>query len=90
MSNQERLGNMENKYDDRSFSSSPVIVTPVVANPGPLGLFAVAVTVFILALHNLGAGLSPTGPNNVVVGVSFFYGGIIQVPNWGGFFLHEY
>lgn len=83
-----RSRDMENKYDDRSVASSPVMAGPALANPGPLGLFSVAVTVFILSLHNMGAGSSPTGPSNVVIGVAFFYGGLIQVPKSPA--LHEY
>ncbi|KAI7876382.1 hypothetical protein K492DRAFT_210368 [Lichtheimia hyalospora FSU 10163] len=53
--------------------------TDVIANPGPLGLCGLALTCFVLSLHNAGAGVSSTGPNNVVTGLALFYGGMIQV-----------
>ena len=58
----------------------PIIATSdVIANPGPLGLCGLALTCFVLSLHNAGAGVSSTGPNNVVTGLALFYGGMIQV-----------
>lgn len=51
----------------------------VIANPGPLGLSAFALTTFVLSLHNAGAGLPADGPSEVVVGLAIFYGGLTQV-----------
>lgn len=59
--------------------TTPVYAAPTVANPGPLGLSSFALTTFVLSLHNAGAGLPADGPNNVVVGLALFYGGIVQV-----------
>jgi len=50
---------------------------PAVANPGPLGLCAFALTTFVLSCIN--AGLFPTVGPNIVVGLALFYGGIAQV-----------
>lgn len=47
------------------------------ANPGPLGLSAFALTTFVLSLCNCGAR-GVTIPN-IVVGLAFFYGGAIQL-----------
>lgn len=58
---------------------APIYAAPTIANPGPLGLSAFALTTFVLSLHNAGAGVPADGPSNVVVGLAFFYGGIIQV-----------
>ncbi|KAG2228508.1 hypothetical protein INT48_002647, partial [Thamnidium elegans] len=52
---------------------------PTIANPGPLGLSSFALTTFVLSLHNAGAGVAADGPSNVVVGLAFFYGGIVQL-----------
>jgi hypothetical protein len=47
------------------------------ANPAPLGLSAFALTTFVLSLINLGTrGL--TAPN-IVVGLAFGYGGLVQL-----------
>ncbi|KAG2176552.1 hypothetical protein INT44_007215 [Umbelopsis vinacea] len=51
----------------------------VIANPGPLGLSAFALTTFVLSLHNAGAGLPADGPSEVVVGLAIFYGGLTQL-----------
>ena len=49
-----------------------------VANPGPLGLSAFALTTFVLSCTN--AGLIPTLPGfAIVVGLALFYGGIAQI-----------
>ncbi|KAI8143217.1 GPR1/FUN34/yaaH family-domain-containing protein [Fennellomyces sp. T-0311] len=58
-----------------------VIAAPsyVIANPGPLGLSAFALTTFVLSLHNGGAGFPNSSPSNIVVGLAVFYGGIIQL-----------
>ncbi|GFN17638.1 hypothetical protein AtubIFM55763_002452 [Aspergillus tubingensis] len=47
------------------------------ANPAPLGLCAFALTTFILSLINMGTrGISA---NNIVVGLAFGYGGLVQL-----------
>ncbi|KAI9484395.1 GPR1/FUN34/yaaH family-domain-containing protein [Zychaea mexicana] len=51
----------------------------VIANPGPLGLSSFALTTFVLSLHNGGAGFPASSPSNVVVGLAFFYGGLVQL-----------
>lgn len=68
---------LEGKY-----TSSPppaVASAPTIANPGPLGLSAFALTTLVLSLHNASAGMPAGSPNNVVVGLAFFYGGLTQV-----------
>lgn len=53
-------------------------VTPAavaVANPGPLGLSAFALTTFVLSSAN--AGLIPDA--KIVIGLAFFYGGLAQL-----------
>jgi succinate-acetate transporter protein len=47
-----------------------------IANPGPLGLSAFALTTFVLSLVNVQAR-SVTTPN-IVVGLALFYGGMVQ------------
>ncbi|KAG8849612.1 hypothetical protein FRB91_009741 [Serendipita sp. 411] len=47
------------------------------ANPGPLGLCAFALTTFVLSLINLQTR-SVTIPN-IVIGLAFFYGGLVQL-----------
>ncbi|CAO3576447.1 unnamed protein product [Absidia cylindrospora] len=73
---------VENKFVPHSalvYPPPPVIAAPTIANPGPLGLSSFALTTFVLSLHNAGAGLSASGPSNVVVGIGFFYGGLVQL-----------
>jgi succinate-acetate transporter protein len=70
---------VEAKYAAPSFVPAPVYSAPTIANPGPLGLSSFALTTFVLSLHNAGAGVAADGPSNVVVGLAFFYGGIVQV-----------
>jgi len=48
-----------------------------VADPGPLGLAAFALTTFLLSLSNAGI-LAGTGPN-IVIPVALLYGGAVQV-----------
>jgi uncharacterized protein len=57
-------------------------VAPAVANPAPLGLSAFALTTFVLSSANAGflfpsAAFVPGG--NVVIGLAFFYGGLVQL-----------
>ncbi|GAA5810769.1 hypothetical protein MFLAVUS_004195 [Mucor flavus] len=70
---------IEAKYAAPSFAPAPVYSAPTIANPGPLGLSSFALTTFVLSLHNAGAGVAADGPSNVVVGLAFFYGGIVQL-----------
>lgn len=69
---------LESKYQV-PHHPAPIYTGPTIANPGPLGLASFALTTFVLSLHNAGAGLPADGPNNVVIGLAFFYGGIVQV-----------
>lgn len=48
-----------------------------IANPGPLGLSAFALTTFVLSIHN--AGASTIVAPNIVVGLALFYGGLVQL-----------
>lgn len=48
-----------------------------IADPGPLGLAAFALTTFILSTFN--AGLLPKSAEVVILGVALFYGGIAQM-----------
>jgi succinate-acetate transporter protein len=48
-----------------------------IADPGPLGLTAFALTTFMLSVFN--AGLAPKSAEVVILGVALFYGGIAQV-----------
>src|SRR2546425_8536379 len=51
---------------------------PVVADPGPLGLAAFALTTFVLSAHNANLfGFGDHG-NAVVIGLAIFYGGLAQ------------
>jgi succinate-acetate transporter protein len=69
---------VESKY--QVVSTPPVVAAAcTIANPGPLGLSAFALTTFVLSLHNAGAGLPATSPHGVVTGLAFFYGGLVQV-----------
>ena len=47
------------------------------ANPAPLGLSAFALTTFVLSLINVGT--RSIGAPNIVVGIAFGYGGLIQL-----------
>jgi uncharacterized protein len=49
---------------------------PAIANPGPLGLSAFALTTFVLSSVN--AGWFPTA-TSIVIGLALFYGGIAQL-----------
>jgi succinate-acetate transporter protein len=49
---------------------------PAIANPGPLGLSAFALTTFVLSSIN--AGWFNAGATTVVVGLALFYGGAAQ------------
>ncbi len=62
-------------------SSSPAVAAPKfgagIADPGPLGLAAFAMTTFFLSSVN--AGWLPATVEGVVLGLALFYGGIVQV-----------
>ncbi|MDR1449310.1 MAG: acetate uptake transporter [Propionibacteriaceae bacterium] len=51
--------------------------TARVADPGPLGLAAFALTTFVLSVFN--AGLVGGAAQPVVLGLALFYGGLVQV-----------
>ena len=85
--NREAHNDIEAKYPaSYQNSPAPIYASPTIANPGPLGLSSFALTTFVLSLHNAGAGVPANGPSNVVVGLGFFYGGLVQVntmiQNW--------
>lgn len=57
---------------------APLTVTSSpIADPGPLGLSAFAVTTFVLSSVN--AGLIPLSVKSVVLTLALFYGGIVQL-----------
>jgi uncharacterized protein len=58
-------------------SNRAAAAAPAIANPGPLGLCAFALTTFVLSSIN--AGLFPTVVPNIVVGLALFYGGLAQI-----------
>src|SRR4030081_1482033 len=55
--------------------SEPVAVA--VANPGPLGLCAFALTTFVLSSIN--AGWFPAAATTIIVAPALFYGGLAQI-----------
>jgi succinate-acetate transporter protein len=52
--------------------------TPVVADPGPLGFAAFALTTFVLSAHNANIGGFGDHGNAIVIGLAIFYGGLAQ------------
>ena len=53
---------------------------PAIANPAPLGLSAFALTTFVLSCSNAGFIFPAVGAGGtVVVGLAFFYGGLVQL-----------
>ncbi len=52
--------------------------SPVVADPGPLGLAAFALTTFILSAHNAGIFGFDKHASTIVIGLAIFYGGLAQ------------
>jgi uncharacterized protein len=56
--------------------SRAAAAAPVIANPGPLGLSAFALTTFVLSSVN--ADWFP-GATSIVIGLALFYGGIAQL-----------
>jgi succinate-acetate transporter protein len=59
----------------RSTGSETTAAAPAIANPAPLGLSAFALTTFVLSAANASLFSAP----NIVVGLAFFYGGIVQL-----------
>ena len=64
-------------FPDRSIVPSAPSFASGIADPGPLGLAAFAMTTFFLSTVN--AGLLPESLKPVVLGLALFYGGIVQV-----------
>lgn len=58
-------------------AAGPAPRSLVIADPGPLGLAAFALTTFVLSTFN--AGLVPVSAEPVVFGLALFYGGAVQV-----------
>lgn len=56
---------------------APADPTASIADPGPLGLAAFALTTFVLSLFN--AGLAPEALEPIVLPLALFYGGIVQL-----------
>ncbi|MEJ2866070.1 acetate uptake transporter [Actinomycetospora flava] len=56
---------------------APADPTTSIADPGPLGLAAFALTTFVLSLFN--AGLAPEALEPVVLPLALFYGGLAQL-----------
>lgn len=80
MATSEHHQDIESKVVAAPPQPPPVTVSnPTIANPGPLGLSSFALTTFVLSLHNASAGMPNGSPSNVVVGLAFFYGGLVQV-----------
>ncbi|XP_024386504.1 accumulation of dyads protein 2 [Physcomitrium patens] len=69
----------ENGHYDHDVSHiPPPLHMDRVANPAPLGLFAIALTTFVLSCHNAALfGTSVATPPNVATGLAFFYGGLV-------------
>ncbi len=59
--------------------SESVPVAKPVANPGPLGLSAFALTTFVLSATNAQLILPAVSGLAIVVGLALFYGGIAQI-----------
>jgi succinate-acetate transporter protein len=58
-------------------TAATAVTAPAIADPGPLGLAAFALTTFVLSMFN--AGLMGSGGEPVVLGLALAYGGIAQV-----------
>lgn len=67
------------RAEEIEIGSEPQAAAPAaaIADPGPLGLAAFALTTFLLSCFN--AGLVAKGLEAVVLPVALFYGGIVQV-----------
>ncbi|GAC1640068.1 MAG: GPR1/FUN34/YaaH family transporter [Ktedonobacteraceae bacterium] len=64
------------RYAEEREQAAPVAVSAV-ANPGPLGLSAFALTTFVLSCVN--AGLLAATDVKIVIGLALFYGGLAQL-----------
>jgi len=53
--------------------------TASIGNATPLGLCAFAFTAFVLSMYNVGAGISPISPPDVIWGPALAFGGLIQL-----------
>lgn len=62
---------------ERTPAPAPADPTQNIADPGPLGLAAFALTTFVLSLFN--AGLAPEALEPVVLPLALFYGGLAQL-----------
>lgn len=63
--------------DSPDFTLAPQDAASAIADPGPLGLSAFAVTTFVLSAVN--AGLVPVSVKTVVLSLALFYGGLVQI-----------
>jgi succinate-acetate transporter protein len=71
---QDRTRNTTTSLPQPAFDSGPASI----ADPGPLGLSAFALTTFMLSVFNAGI-ISAAGLEAVVLPVALFYGGIAQI-----------
>ena len=65
------------REDETEGRTGAAAATPTIANPGPLGLAAFALTTFVLSMFN--AGLVSSAGEPIVFGLAFAYGGLAQV-----------
>src|SRR6185503_7387669 len=65
------------REDATEGSTGAAAATPTIANPGPLGLAAFALTTFVLSMFN--AGLVSSAGEPIVFGLAFAYGGFAQL-----------
>ncbi|GBG82653.1 hypothetical protein CBR_g35019 [Chara braunii] len=63
--------------EEKAVKMQPVETVLKIANPGPLGLTAFAVTTFTLSMFN--AGILPRSVEKVAVPLGYFYGGSVQL-----------
>ncbi|MBI1378818.1 MAG: hypothetical protein GC157_15265 [Frankiales bacterium] len=63
--------------NDRSSAPAPASDSASIADPGPLGLAAFALTTFVLSTFN--SGILPATVSAVVLPLALFYGGTAQV-----------
>src|SRR3954469_20854583 len=70
-------GNRFVREDATEGRTGAAAATPTIANPGPLGLAAFALTTFILSMFN--SGLVSSAGEPVVLGVALAYGGLAQL-----------
>ena len=62
--------------EERNERTPPGDATSHIADPGPLGLAAFALTTFVLSLFN--AGIAPEALEPIVLPLALFYGGLAQ------------